>query len=72
MDDLSVPVLHNFYQALGLLTEEENQKFPLEREIVGLEDEGALGAHEVVNDDDEFELARSLAEVDMSDDEIEE
>lgn len=64
------PFFINFYRGMGLLIEEKNQKFSLEREIVGSEDEEVLGNNKVFSDDDDVEPALPLAEVDMSKDDI--
>lgn len=37
------PFFINFYQGMELLTEEKNRKFLLKRQIIGLEDKGAMG-----------------------------
>lgn len=57
---------------MGLLTEAEKRKFPLEREIAGSDDESVPGDNEVVSDEDNIEHALSSAEVDKSKDDIEE
>lgn len=62
----------DFYRRMGLLTEEENKKFLLERKIAESNDEGVLGGNKVVSDHDDIELALPSAEVDMSDKDIEE
>lgn len=47
-------------------------KFPLEREIFGLEYEGALGENEVVSEDDEIKSAQPSAAINIPDEAIEE
>lgn len=62
---MCVPV-YLFYRGIGLLTEKQNQKFSLEREIVGSEDEGVQGDKEVVSDNDDIESVLPSAKVHMS------
>ncbi|OAE23998.1 hypothetical protein AXG93_4541s1000 [Marchantia polymorpha subsp. ruderalis] len=54
------------------VVDDENRKFPLEKEIVGLEDEGALEENEVVSEDDDVKPARLSTKVDILDDDFEE
>ncbi|OAE31884.1 hypothetical protein AXG93_2834s1150 [Marchantia polymorpha subsp. ruderalis] len=66
------PFFINFYRGMGLLTEAEKRKFPLEKEIAGSDDESVSGDNEVVNDENNIEHALPSAEVDKSKDDIEE
>lgn len=47
----------NFYWGMEWLTKEKNRKFPLERKIIGSEDEGAQGGNKVVSKINDVEPA---------------
>lgn len=66
------PFFINFYLGMGLLTEAEKQKFPLERKIARLNDKGVLGNDKVVSNKDDIEPTLPLAKVNMSENDIEE